>query len=295
MNEATLVEAFRGIPRRDSVRIGAQIGKLRKVCLGDQALEAFFPESLDILLRLFNAPAGAFWFRPFNAATLFPVSRVGFEQLTLSSSCLSACEQMVRGAWQALGPQVRPIDHPFVALIGPIRDGSTSIGALQLVADGGDEAAQQAKLPYARALAGVLSLIQPAIHRRMQVGETSIREATDRLAELADQLTGLQQSMRHAIDQTLGQLRGASFGSLEANQQFARVIQELLDTHGLRVECPECGTPAILRCSKNPRARDGVFVFDHSLAGRRTFHGGYTTLPVLQVVSKPPRRGKTLA
>ncbi|QDV55603.1 hypothetical protein [Rosistilla oblonga] len=295
MNEATLVEAFRGIPRRDSVRIGIQVGKLRKVCMGDQALEAFFPEALDILLRLFHAPAGAFWFRPFNATTLFPISRVGFEQLSLSNSCLSACEQMVRGAWQSLAPQVRPIDRSFVSLIGPIRDGSTSIGALQLVADSGGDKDQQPKLVYARAMAGVLSLIQPAIHRRMQVGETSIREATDRLAQLADQLTGLQQSMRHAIDQTLGQLRGASFGSLEANQQFTRVIHELLETHGLRVVCPECGAAAILRCSKNPRTRDGVFVFDHSVAGRRTFHGGYTTLPVLQVVSKPPRRGKSLA
>ncbi|QDS87387.1 hypothetical protein EC9_15650 [Rosistilla ulvae] len=294
MNEATLVEAFRGIPRRDSVRVGVQVGKLRKVCLGDQALEAFFPESLDILLRLFNASAGAFWFRPFNAATLFPVSRVGFEQLALSNSCLSDCEQMVRGAWQSLGPQVRPIDRPFVSLIGPIRDGSTAIGALQLVAECGDEDPQQPNVAYAKALSAALSLIQPAIRRRMQVGETSIREATDRLAQLADQLTGLQRSMRHAIDQTLGQLRGASFGSLTANQRFTRVIQDLLETHGLRVVCPECGAAAILRCSKNPRARDGVFVFDHSLAGRRTFHGGYTTLPVLQVVSKPPRRGKAI-
>lgn len=293
MNEATLVEAFRGIPRRDSVRISVQVGKLRKVCLADQSLEAFLADSLDILLRLFNAPAGAFWFRPFNAATLCPVSRVGFDRLSLSTSCLSACEQMVRGAWQALGPQVRPIDRPFVSLIGPIRDGTTSIGALQLVADSGDQEAPQPDAAYGRALSGVLSLIQPAIHRRMQVGETSIREATDRLAQLADQLTGLQLSMRSAIDQTLGQLRGASFGSLQANQRFARVIQDLLETHGLRVVCPECGNPAILRCSKNPRARDGVFVFDHSVAGRRTFHGGYTTLPVLQVVSKPPRRGKS--
>ncbi|MCA9201222.1 MAG: hypothetical protein KDA87_26960, partial [Planctomycetales bacterium] len=175
MNEATLIDVFRDIPRTDSIRVAIQVGKLRKACFGDQTLENFLGDSLDILLRLFNAHAGAFWFRPFNAATLCPVSRIGFDQLSLSSPKLQACENLVRGAWQAIDPQIRPLDPPLVSLIGPIRDGSNSIGALQLVADCDPIEPESAKPIYARALAAALALLQPAIYRRMQVGETSIR------------------------------------------------------------------------------------------------------------------------
>lgn len=290
MNDSLLIDAFRRIPRDQVIRVPVHVGKLRKVCSDRQSLEPFLAESLTILLRLFHARAGAFWFRPFNAATLCPVSRIGFDQLPLSSQRLLACEQQVRGAWQAVEPQIKPIDQPLISLIGPIRDGNTAIGALQLFAEytGTDQA--EVKPLYAQALAMTLALLQPAIRQRMQVGETSISEATQRLSRLAEQLLGLQQSMRQTIEQTLGQLQGASFGSLDANQRFTRTISELLDSHGLRVACSQCGQAAIVRCSKNPRTRDGVFVFDHIVSGRRTFHGGTTTLPLLRVVDKPRRR-----
>ena len=294
MNDASLVEAFRLIPRQEAIRVATQIGKLRKVCAGQQPLEPFLSESLDILLRLFGAKAGAYWFRPFNAATLCPVSRVGFEGLTLSANRVHAHEQLVRGAWQAVTPQVAVIERPFVSLIGPIRDGQTSIGALQLLTATGGAHESQHKPMYIRALSCALALLQPAIHRRMQVGQTSIDDALDRLGQLGEQLTGLQRSMRQAIDQTLSQLGGASFGALEANQRFTQIMHELLEQHGLRVVCSECGNPAILRCSKNARAPTGFFVFDHYINGKRTFHGGSTTLPQLAVTAKPPRKGRRI-
>ena len=96
--------------------------------------------------------------------------------------------------------------------------------------------------------------------------------------------------MRLAIEQTLAQWSGKSFGSLEANREMATTIHEVLESHGLRVRCPECGHPAILRCGARPSLPDGVFVFDHVIAGRRTFHGGGKTLPDLRLTAKPPRR-----
>ena len=295
MSEVTMIETMRDIPRRETIRLSVQVNKLRDICKSDLALEPFLSESLQVLFRLFGARAGAFWFRPFNAATLCPVSRLGFDHLGLPVERIGFTEQIVRGAWQAVAPQIHSIDKTHVSLVAPIRDGTTAIGALQMIAVCNEKQLDEAKILYAQALSSVLGLLQPALHRRMQIGETSIQDAVDRLGQLANQLTSLQQSMRQAIDQTLSQLAGASFGSLEANQRFTRVMQELLDAHGLRVVCPECQNAAILRCSKNPRAVDGVFVFDHYLSGTRTFHGGSTTLPALKVTSKPPRKGKRLA
>lgn len=120
----------------------------------------------------------------------------------------------------------------------------------------------------------------------------SLHAAQDRLSVLMQQINRLQRSVRLAIEAEFAGWSGQSYGSLQANQDVARMIQQTVDGHGLRLRCPECGHPAILRCSSRPGVPDGVFVFDHTIAGRRTFHGGGSTLPVLRVVSKPPRQRK---
>lgn len=113
------------------------------------------------------------------------------------------------------------------------------------------------------------------------------------LDHLKRQLNRLQRTVRLAIEQSLADWSGKAFGSLLANREITATIHELLEGHGLRVSCPECGHPAILRCSVRPGIADGVFVFDHVIDGRRTFHGGGTTLPVLRLVAKPPRKRPT--
>ena len=120
----------------------------------------------------------------------------------------------------------------------------------------------------------------------------SLRTAQDRLSQLTQQINRLQRSVRLAIEAEFAGWSGQNYGSLTANQDVARMIQQTVDGHGLRLRCPECGHPAILRCSSRPGVPDGVFVFDHSIEGRRTFHGGGSTLPALRVVTKPPRRRK---
>lgn len=93
-----------------------------------------------------------------------------------------------------------------------------------------------------------------------------------------------------AIQGQLATMTGRCLESLQQNRELAETIHQLLDGHGLRVKCVECGHPAILRVSPRPGKPNGVFVFDHTIEGRRTFHGGRSTIPTIQLVAKPPRK-----
>lgn len=118
-------------------------------------------------------------------------------------------------------------------------------------------------------------------------------EAQAAMAELDQELHRLQRAIRLAIQAQLAKMVGRSFANLEQNQQLAQSIHNLLDGHGLRVQCSECGHPAILRVSPRGGAANGVFVFDHTIDGRRTFHGGRGSVPAIKLVAKPPRKKAT--
>ncbi len=124
----------------------------------------------------------------------------------------------------------------------------------------------------------------------MSSSPTSAGEAQAALAELTLELNRLQRSIRLAIQAQLGKLVGKSMGSLQHNRQLADSIHQLLDGHGLRLQCSECGNPAILRVSPRSGIANGAFVFDHSIDGRRTFHGGRPVMPEIRLVSKPLRK-----
>ncbi|TWT92718.1 hypothetical protein [Stieleria varia] len=124
-------------------------------------------------------------------------------------------------------------------------------------------------------------------HSQAVTGEIDARAA---LGGLQQELNRLQRSIRIAIQQQLASMAGQSLGSIAANRELVETIQAMLENHGLRVRCNECGHPAILRVSVRPGCASGVFVFDHTIEGRRTFHGGKTVLPLIQLVSKPPRK-----
>lgn len=114
-------------------------------------------------------------------------------------------------------------------------------------------------------------------------------EAETALLELNQELNRLQRTIRLAIQGQLSKMVGRSFDDLEKNRELADSIHQVLDSHGLRVCCLECGHPAILRVS--PRGNgSGVFVFDHTIDGKRTFHGGRKTVPIIRLVAKPPRK-----
>ncbi|MEM6473787.1 MAG: hypothetical protein AAF802_29785 [Planctomycetota bacterium] len=119
---------------------------------------------------------------------------------------------------------------------------------------------------------------------------TSAADAARMLGSLRREMNRLQREIRLAIQAQLSQMTGLSMGTLEANRELVNSIHEMLDAHGLRVRCTQCGHPAILRVSPRAGAPAGVFVFDHTIDGRRTFHGGRTTLPELHLVAKPRRK-----
>jgi hypothetical protein len=123
--------------------------------------------------------------------------------------------------------------------------------------------------------------------------QTPGTDAAATLTELEQELNRLQRSIRLTIQGQLAKLFGTSLESLEHNQKLAESIHQLLDSHGLRVQCSQCGHPAILRVSPRAGIAHGAFVFDHSLQGRRTFHGGGATVPEIRLVAKPPRKKAT--
>lgn len=118
-------------------------------------------------------------------------------------------------------------------------------------------------------------------------------EAETALRDLNQELNRLQRTIRLAIQEQLSKMEGRSFDDLQKNRELADSIHQLLDSHGLRVCCLECGHPAILRVS--PRGdSSGVFVFDHTIEGKRTFHGGRKTVPIIRLVAKPPRKSNQI-
>jgi hypothetical protein len=110
------------------------------------------------------------------------------------------------------------------------------------------------------------------------------------IAEIEREFNRLQREIRLVVQSRLSHFAGRSMGSLEQNQALVSSIHRLLENHGLRVRCNECGHPAILRVSPRSGAADGAFVFDHTIDGRRTFHGGRGSMPEIVLIAKPPRK-----
>ncbi len=109
------------------------------------------------------------------------------------------------------------------------------------------------------------------------------------LDRITKSLNSLRREMQRKFDEYLAALEGTRLESLAENQALAKQLQRLLDSYGFRVRCPECGEPAIMRCLSAGNSTTGAFVFDHYLSEGRTFHGGKSSIPKLEVVPKPSR------
>lgn len=117
--------------------------------------------------------------------------------------------------------------------------------------------------------------------------------AASPIAGIEREINRLQREIRRKIEAQLAKLTGQSLENLQQNQQLAAAIAQLLDSHGLRIRCEQCGHPAILRVSPRSGIPAGAFVFDHTIEGRRTFHGGSATVPAIHLVAKPRRQSTT--
>ena len=114
-------------------------------------------------------------------------------------------------------------------------------------------------------------------------------DRSDLLRSLEQELNQLRRGVRRQIEKRLASLAGTAGLSVAENREIASAIHRLLDGYGFRVRCGQCNRAAILRVSTRKSAPGGVFVFDHTIDGRRTFHGGGRTVPPLLLTVKPPR------
>ena len=100
--------------------------------------------------------------------------------------------------------------------------------------------------------------------------------------------TALRERTREKVQKVLDALSGQDFPSLEARKAIATEIRVALDRVGLRLKCPQCSLPAVLRAVRAGNSRNGVFQFDHPSGGSRTTHKGSSVFPNGLTVTDAP-------
>lgn len=267
-------------------------------------LQRFFDDFLKHTLQIYAATAGAIWFRGHEREPLATRSRSGFERLGLEGEWEKPHDKLLHYAltrnrsflvkpYSAPAPRAgvsNPTDS-FIVL-GPVDHDDGPLAVVELFLGPtplrGQRAAERNR--YVLWLDHLITFLCHGIELRFLRKSAPLQPALDQLGAAQVQIESLQDEIRITLEQRLAGLSGWNFGSLEQNQVFATRVQELLDRHGLRVQCPECGAPAIVRCQNTGNAKTGVFLYDHYLDAGRTFHGGPTTWPRVALVPKPARR-----
>ena len=267
-------------------------------------LQHFLNEFLLRSCQLFAANAGVIWFADEAKSRLEAKAEVQIEHLLLDNETHLAHDQLLRDGmsltssvvvkpFSAIAPQAtscNPTDSFLV--LGPVRIANHTLALVELVLGPKPLRGQTTELQaaYGRWLDYVLASLSDGIERRFLRANATLTPALERLRAVSDEVQDIQQMILKRIEQSLQAFAGMNFGTLKSNQEFANSVHALLDRHGFRVICPECGAPAILRCQKAGNSKSGAFVFDHYLETGRTFHGGPSTFPNVKLTTKPPRR-----
>lgn len=303
MSLDTLQHALQELPNNSAVLTVAHVKKLGKLIDGDQPLQPFLEQLLPQLCEIFSAVAGVAWLRAYAAqGAIFGVP-YQMDRVIQTALDQKKHEKLVQLAWQQRQPMLaepqtpatrksavpNPTSHAL--LFGPVMHFGEPIALVELVLQEFPQppTPDQKKL-FLRSIQLVSERVYGGLRQRMALPGASIGQAVEQVRSLSEEIGSLQQQICSRIEARVRQFHGWTFGSLEENQRFAKMIHQLLDNHGLRVECPECRNPSILRCLRAGNAKHGVFVYDHYLDSGRTFHGGPTTVPLLRVVNKPVRR-----
>ena len=279
----------------DAATATTQVRQLGELCDSDLPLQPFLEHLLPQICQMYQAPAAVAWLKTQGA--VFGV-RFRMERLLSTISQQKNHERMVQVVWSRKLPTLaeptgkggqNPTDHPL--LFAPILHLDEPVALLEIVLPVVETAiAESAKQVLLRSAQLVAQRVYGGLKRRMAMPLAQVQRAVAELHKLSSDLTILQQQIQVTLENRLAQFQGWSFGSIAENQEFAKLLHQILDSHGLRVVCTECGHPAILRCLRAGNAKHGVFVFDHYLDSGRTFHGGPTTVPTLKVTAKPARR-----
>ena len=297
----TLLQALAELPH--SGESNRSLDRLAELMDGELPLQDFLEQLLPPLCRLYGASAAVVWLKSQDA--VFGV-RYGMDDLLAGVAQQKHHERLVQFVWQQQRAMlVEPAQASAEAdmastsnptqrrlLFGPVLHLNEPIALLEIVlaADSAPASASQ-KQRYLRSIQLLAAKVYSGLKPRMIMPAAPWSRAREELARLTADLQTIKHQLQTAIEHRLTQFQGWSFGSLADNQEFAKSVQAILEAHGLRVLCTECGQPAILRCLRAGNSKHGVFVFDHYLDKGRTFHGGPASIPLLKVVAKPPRRG----
>jgi hypothetical protein len=305
-NHQTLHQALQDLPHEQRGPSVVQVKKLSKLIDGDLPLQSFLEQLLPSMCELFSAKAAVAWLRAQGAPGAIFGVRYRMDDLLNTAAEQKKHERLVQLAWaqrQSMlaeptpagrrpssdNPGNNPTSHQL--LFGPVLHLGEPIALLELVLHESPATLSQAQRKlYLRGIQLIAERVYGGLRKRMSMPPATLAQATQQLGQIVNETESLQQQIRLHLETRLQQFHGWSFGSLDENQQFAKSVHQILDSHGLRALCPECQNPAILRCLGAGNAKHGVFVFDHYLESGRTFHGGPTTVPLIRVVPKPARR-----
>lgn len=276
-------------------------------------LSEFLSAFASHVADLFAANSVAIWFQSAKDSSVARNVDVGWANLALDDVTTAAHDQLIQFAIQSTTSLVaKPFSPPVAGagvsnptdsylLLVPAKFDSAHASVIEIVLGpkplrNPHEALMISYLQWMDWLRQILQAgMQRCFEKQIVAPEiTDHSHALAALAETAELVEEIQNRIRDQIEQTINLFAGQNFGSLAANQAVAKQVHSLLESKGLRVKCPECGAAAILRCQKAGNAKHGAFMFDHYLDSGRTFHGGQTVFPSLEVISKPPRR-KTAA
>jgi hypothetical protein len=277
---------------------------IRDLATADCDLQAFFDGYLHHLAKLYAAHAGAIWFRAVGEKRLTSRAQLGFDRLELDGELSQHHERLLQYALtQANSLLVKPFAAPTARasasnptdsflLLGPVDSQGDRIAVVELFLGPTPARGRTAAVRnrYVLWLDHLLGFLCQGIENRFLGNLAPLQPALVNLAATRAEIEAFKQAILVSLEVTLNSFAGWNFGSLQNNRTFTKEVQVLLDSNGLRVECPECGSPAILRCQSAGNSKTGVFLYDHYLDNGRTFHGGPTTVPRLKLVPRPPRR-----
>jgi len=117
----------------------------------------------------------------------------------------------------------------------------------------------------------------PSIEEKRKPRAERDSPSAERIDVLIANLELIQTSLRTKTQQLLQELSGKEYDTLEAKREVVSKINRLLSAADARIECPNCGEPASLRCAVTGNAKDGAFQFEHHRP--KTVHGAKTRFP----------------
>jgi predicted RNA-binding Zn-ribbon protein involved in translation (DUF1610 family) len=282
---------------------------LEKLVARSVSFPAFLDAYLQCVMEIYAANAAAIWVREKDRTTLRLQAQVNLAVLGLEGELEEEHMKLLQYALRRSPPDpflVKPYSaaasratatnptDSFVVL-GPVDNRGDVVAVVELFLGPKPARARTTRDQdsYVVLLKRLIWLLCRRVERELDrdVGPMeALTQVAGQIATCRQEIELHQVAVRRSIENTVRGLAGLNCGSFEANRAAAKSVQQLLAENGLRVACPDCGEPAILRCQRAGNSKTGVFQFDHMVAGRRTFHGGATSFPLVTVTPAPPRR-----